>query len=163
MVRPAIVSINSPSGPTISNRALNSGCMKYRRIASSDLSMRWRNISGSYPRASLTREAVFIRIIVIECPCASMEGKYFGERNPGVSSIYMICSSIFMAFSAYDLSPEAIEYSAMAIAAKPSENTYLRFRSGVPSAVTSKYICPSVSIQYFSMKSIQLFEASSHS
>ena len=49
------------------------------------------------------------------------------------------------------------------MAAKLSENTYLLFRSGVPSAATSKYILPSVSKQCFSMKSSVSFAASSHS
>lgn len=51
----------------------------------------------------------------------------------------------------------------MAMAAKHSEKTYLRFRTGIPSAVTSKNMCPSVSVQYFSIKSMVDFAAASHS
>jgi hypothetical protein len=39
MVRPAIESINSPLGPTVSKIALNSGCMKSRRSSAMESSI----------------------------------------------------------------------------------------------------------------------------
>ena len=62
-----------------------------------------------------------------------------------------------------ELSPLASAYSAMAMAAKLSLNTYLLLRRGTPCAVVSKNILPSVSKQCASMKSRVDLAASSHS
>ena len=161
MIRPLMVSINSPFSPTVSSRALNSGCIKKVFKSESESSILAVNTGLSI--ASRIREAVLIRIIVMECPRKERVSQYFGDNIPGVVMKRSTRLKSSRAFSAYTLSPEANAYSDMAMAAKHSEKTYLRLRRGRPSPVTSKYIRPSVSKQCRSIKSIQLFEADSHS
>ena len=121
MTRPLHVSINSPLGPTISSKALNSGWIKYLRNAAIEASICSVNTGSSI--TIRMREAVLIKIIVIECPLEDIAGKYLGSSIPGVSRKCCVRLKISNAFSAYSFSPVANEYSAIAIAAKPSENT----------------------------------------
>ena len=60
-------------------------------------------------------------IIVVEWPLQGI--RLLGSRNPGVDSILLILWKISRATAAYEGSPLALAYSAIAIAAKVSEKT----------------------------------------
>ena len=82
MVRPAIESINSPLGPTVSKIALNSGCMKSRRNSAMESSICCVSM-GSF-MASRMRAAVSISIMQKEWPFATRPSRNLGSNNPGV-------------------------------------------------------------------------------
>ena len=84
-----------------------------------DLSIR-ASSTGS-EETSFTTIATFMSIMVMEW---AWDGMYvFGGRKPGVESILRMFLNMDTAFSAYPASPDAAEYSAMAMAAKHSEKT----------------------------------------
>ena len=159
MTRPARVSMNSPCGPTISRMVSNSGFMKYFRSSSMLLSI-CASRQGSSDTC-LRTFATLMSIIVMEWPRASKSN--LGGRKPGSASIHWTRLNSCTAFSAYSGSSAARLYSAIAMAAKHSENTYRRFCTGLPSAVTEKNMCPSLSKQWASMKSMAEAAASRHS
>ena len=90
-------------------------------MADIDSSICWSSIGSGM--AARMRDAVFMRIMVIECPRACKAGKYLGSKNPGVDRNLLIRINSSKAFIAYSFSPDAMAYSDIAIAAKHSENT----------------------------------------
>ena len=73
--------------------------------------------------ASRRREPTLMSIIVMLWLRSCTVGSNFGSRKPGVARKRCVSSKICMARSAQCLSPVAMLYSLMAMAAKVSENT----------------------------------------